>query len=339
MDTTSIAFCAMGVELHAFNVRDDELPFFDEMIKDEHLDLTLSANDLTMEMIPTLDPGSGVCIQGMRTYEYAMFHALAERGVHFLTTRTIGYNNLDLNAARSCGVHVANVNYPPNGVADYTVMMILLCPRNYKQALWRTNCNDYSLEGLMGRDMKDLTIGIIGTGKIGAQVARNLSGFGCRLIAYDRHPKEELKNIVTYVDLDTLYAKSDVITVHTALTKDTYHLISLRTLEKMKDGVVLINCARGALMDVEALIRGIETQKIGALGIDCIENEENIVHRNRKTDIFPNRQMAYLRQFKNVVHTQHMAFYTEDAIRSMVYEGIHGLLAMEEGKELKTQLC
>ena len=142
------------------------------------------------------------------------YHAL---GIRFLSTRTIGSNHIDLQAAHELGIQVCSANYPPNGVADFTVMMILMCLRHYKQSLWRGQVNDFSLTGLQGREMKDLTIGIIGTGRIGAQVVRNLSGFGCRILAYDLRRNPAVEPQVTYVDFDTLLAQSDVITLHMPL--------------------------------------------------------------------------------------------------------------------------
>ena len=165
-------------------------------------------------------------------------------------------------------------------------MMILLCLRNYKQALWRTQVNDYSLSGLIGRELKDLTVGIIGTGSIGATVIRELSGFGCRIICCSRHENEEVKRFAEYVSLETLYRESDIISLHVALVPETFHMIDSSTLKQMKKGVVLINCARGSLMDMKALIEGIESEQIGALGLDCMEDEEHIVHKDLKTDIF-----------------------------------------------------
>lgn len=218
-------------------------------------------------------------------------------------------------------------------------MMILLCLRNYKQALWRTQVNDFSLTGLIGRELKDLTVGIIGTGQIGSTVIKELSGFGCRILAYNRHEDLDVADLAEYVPLETLYRESDVISLHLPLTPETHHMISAETLSRMKKGVVLVNCSRGALTDIKALISGIESEQIGALGLDCIEYEEDIVHKDLRTDILSNRDMAYLRQFKNVIHTQHMAFYTDSAVKSMVYCGVLGLIEMADGKSCATQLC
>ena len=187
--------------------------------------------------------------------------------------------------------------------------------------------NDYSLQGLEGREMKDLTIGIMGTGRIGQAVLKNLSGFGARLLAYDIHQNETAKIYATYVDLEQFYQECDIISLHMPYLKSTHHLINDQTISKMKDGIIIINCARGQLCNTESLIRGIENKKIGALGLDVVEGEEGIYHQDMRTDIIKNKNMAYLRQFPNVVMTQHLAFYTDAAVSSMVQLSLNGLWA------------
>lgn len=326
------------MRIYAFEVREDERPYFDELAGRCPGDLELSSEPLDVDSLPPFEEGDAISILGLFPYGKDELTRLYEAGVRSISTRTIGYDHIDVDAARELGLHVCNAAYDPHGVADYTVMMILLCLRNYKQALWRTQVNDFSLTGLIGRELKDLTVGVVGTGTIGRTVAQNLSGFGCRLVAYDPYPRTDLPG-VKYMELKELYALADVITLHVPLMDSTYHMIDEHALDQMKPGVVLINCARGALADTDALIAGIEDGRIGALGIDCIESEEGVVHRNRLTDIIRNPKMAYLRQFKNVVHTQHMAFYTESAVRSMVECGVVGLLQMASGEECPTQLA
>ena len=327
------------MKIYAFEVRDDEKEYFRSLAEKTGNEIVLDPDGLTTDRIPELEPGCGLSILGMYRYGEKELDLLKKQGICGLSTRTIGYNHIDIEYARRIGLHVCNARYDPNGVADYTIMMILLCLRNYKQALWRTQVNDYSLSGLIGRELKDLTVGIIGTGSIGATVIRELSGFGCRIICCNRHENEEVKRFAEYVSLETLYRESDIISLHVALVPETFHMIDSSTLKQMKKGVVLINCARGSLMDMKALIEGIESEQIGALGLDCMEDEEHIVHKDLKTDIFSNRDMAYLRQFKNVIHTQHMAFYTDSAVRSMVECGVCGLIEMTEGRDCPTQLC
>lgn len=229
-------------------------------------------------------------------------------GVTGYSTRSVGYNHVDLEAAKKYGIRVSNASYSPHGVAEYTVMMILMSLRKYKPALYRINVNDYSLDGLVGGELCEMTVGIIGTGKIGETVIRNLAGFGCRIYAYDIYEKEEVKKYAVYRDLDTIYKECDIISLHTPLMDSTYHMIDRDAVKKMKKGVILVNCARGELMDIEAVTRGVEDEKIGAVALDVFENENGIYHHDRRTEIIKNRDMAYLRQFPNVIMTQHMAF-------------------------------
>ncbi len=326
------------MKIYAFEVRDDEVEYFDYFSKKLNVPVELSGEKLTLDKILTLEPGSGVSVLGMNQYGDECFSLMSQHSVNYMSTRTIGYNHIDLSSAMRYGIHVCNAYYAPDGVAEYTVMMMLLCIRQYKPALWRIQVNDYSLVGLMGRHLRDMTVGIIGTGSIGSAVAKILTGFGCRIIAWSRHENPKLKGIAEYVSLDRLYSESDLITIHLALNDETYHIINDESISKMKKGVILINCARGGLMDTESLISNIENEQIGALGIDCCENEEEIVHRDRRNDIFSDREIAYLRQFKNVVYTQHMAFFTAEAVRSMVECGVAGIIEMSKGVKYPTQL-
>ena len=179
---------------------------------------------------------------------------------------------------------------------------------------------------------------VVSAGRIGAQVARNLSGFGCRILAYDLRRNPAVEPQVTYVDFDTLLAQSDVITLHMPLLDSNRHIINRESIAKMRDGVVIVNCSRGELADIEALIEGIETGKIGALGMDTVEGDEGIIHADHRVDILPNRNWFYLHQFRNVIMTQHMAFYTDAAVSSMVDCGIGGICQMAAGESCPTEL-
>lgn len=310
----------------AYEVREDEKNDFERISKKLNVEIILEERTLTEETAVLARGCDGATILGSPV-NAGVLDKLSELNIKYLATRTIGYNHIDIDYAKNEGIRVSNSGYAPNGVADYTVMLILMCIRQYKQAMFRGNVNDYSLEGLQGKEMRNLTIGVIGTGKIGKTVIDNLHGFGCKILAYDKFINDDVKNKAEYVDLDTLYKKSDVITLHTPLFESTYHMINNEAINKMKNGVVLINCARGGLMHIPDLITGIETRKIGALGLDVVENEEGIYHLDRRTDIISNRDMAYLRQFPNVVMTQHMAFYTDAAVTSMVEGAVNSLVS------------
>jgi D-lactate dehydrogenase len=320
-------------------VREDEKNYFAMLPERFGITVQETAEDITEDVLDSLNGFDTISVLGTQKVDAPMLDRLMAAGIRNLTTRTIGYNHIDLDHAREIGMHVFNASYEPNSVADYTIMMMLMCLRHYKESLWRTNCNDFSLDGLEGRQMKDLTVGVMGTGRIGSMVIRELSGFGCRILAYDVRESDEVTKYAEYVDLDTLYHESDIITLHMPLLKSTYHIINKDSIAKMKNTVTLINCARGALMDIEDLIDGIEKQKIGALGLDVMEHEEGIVHLDLKLDIISNRQMAYLRQFPNVVHTQHMAFYTDAAVRDMVLTSAGAVVAASKGEKTRNQLC
>ncbi|MBW3087795.1 hypothetical protein KIH77_03470 [Bifidobacterium sp. 82T24] len=326
------------MRIAAFEVRDDEREAFVSEAERVGVDVDLHEEPLTMGNVRLADGCDGVSILGQSHCDAGLLDSLAERGVTVVATRTIGYNHIDLDAAKRLGIAVLNADYAPNGVAEYTVMFILLVLRNYKPALWRGQVYDFSLQGLQGRELRNLTVGVMGTGRIGATVIRCLTGFGCRILAYDPHPKAEVAEHAEYVDLDTLYANSDVITLHMPLLDSTYHIIDRESIARMKDGVVLVNCARGELMDLDALIDNIEAEKIGGLGLDTVETEGDLIHRDRRTDILTNRGIAYLRQFPNVVMTQHMAFYTDAAVHSMVSCSVDGIRAVLTDGDFRTRL-
>lgn len=318
------------MKILAFDVRDDEEGYFRELENKHGIAIARRGDSLTEDTVSAVEGYDAVTVLGMSMIDGTMLDSLKERGIKYLSTRTIGYNHIDAGHAAKIGLPVFNAGYDPHGVADYTIMLMLMTMRNYKQALYRASANDYSLKGLIGREMRDMTVGVIGTGRIGAQVVRNLQGFGCEIIAFDQHKNSALEGLAQYVDtLEELYKRSDIITLHTPLLESTHHMINRETIAMMKDGVILINCARGQLISLEALIDGIESRKIGAVGLDVVEEEEGIYHRDLRSDIIINRNMAYVRQFPNVTMTQHMAFYTERAVDSMVRCGVESFLEYE----------
>lgn len=262
-----------------------------------------------------------------------LIEGFAGIGVKYIATRTIGYDHIDREACERFGIHVSNSPYGPNGVADYTVMLILMSIRKAKRILQRGNLQDYSLMGNLGREMKDLTIGVVGTGNIGRTVVKNLSGFGCRILAYDLYEGEEVKQYASYVTLDRLLSEADVITFHTPLTDENFHMINKESIGRMKDGVILINTARGGLIDSEALIEGLETGKIGGAGLDVVENEFGLYYYDHKNDVLQNRSIGILRAMPNVTVTHHMAFYTDNCTRTVIEDSVRSCILFMEGKK------
>lgn len=311
------------MKLFAYEVRPDEAESFDRIEKELGIEIGRTEQTLREDTVHLAAGCQGVTTLGHSHMTRELFALLKENNIHVYSTRTVGCNHIDLNAAKELGIRVCNTGYGAECVADYTVMLLLISLRNYKPALWRMQVNDYSLSGLQGRQVGSLTIGIVGTGRIGQQVMQNLSGFGCKFLCYDPFPNPNVQ--AEYVSLDEIWEKCDVITFHTPLTEENFHMVNKETIAKMKKGVVLINTARGELMDVESLIEGIESRKIGKLAMDVFDAEEGIYHENLRDKIIKNRSMAYLRQFPNVIMTPHIAFYTAEAVESMVFGGVRGI--------------
>ncbi|HIY02338.1 MAG TPA: lactate dehydrogenase [Candidatus Blautia faecipullorum] len=328
------------MKLTAYEVRKDEEENLRKYAQRCGVDeLVITGEPLTGETLELAEGAAGVTTLGQSVINEDICRQLHQMGVTGYSTRSVGYNHVDLEAAKKYGIRVSNASYSPHGVAEYTVMMILMSLRKYKPALYRINVNDYSLDGLVGGELCEMTVGIIGTGKIGETVIRNLAGFGCRIYAYDIYEKEEVKKYAVYRDLDTIYKECDIISLHTPLMDSTYHMIDRDAVKKMKKGVILVNCARGELMDIEAVTRGVEDEKIGAVALDVFENENGIYHHDRRTEIIKNRDMAYLRQFPNVIMTQHMAFYTRQAVDSMVKCGVESLAAFARQQDYFCRLA
>lgn len=323
------------MKIAAYEVREDEREIMERRAQERGIELVVSPEVLDEANVQSAQGADGVTTLGKSSLNAEMLKRLHGMGVKAVATRTMGVDHIDLDAAKQEQMAVYRASYDPDGVAEFTIMLIQMALRHYKQALYRANANDYSLSGLMGKELRNLTVGVVGTGGIGSKVIQILQGFGCRVLAFNRRRvlPDHLEGMAKMCSLEELYRNSDVITLHVPSTKETWHMIDQAAIQTMKDGVVLINCARGSLMSIEDLITGIETQKIGALALDVIEDEDGIYHQDRRSDILINRNMAYIRQFPNVVMTQHMAFYTDAAVKSMAVSGVDNIAAFAEGKE------
>lgn len=287
---------------------------------------------------PTLDNASlaaghdALCIitNPMRADLLDAFHAV---GVKNLATRTIGYEHIDVAHACELGMRVANAPYPPEGVANYAIMLLLMAQRKVKLLARHSIAQDFGLHGKLGKDVSTSTVGVIGTGRIGSTVVRHLSGFGCKILAYDPYPNKEVEKYATYVDLDTLLAQADAITLHAPGLAENYHMLDSAAFAKMKDGVVLVNAARGMLVDTEALVAAVESGKVGAAALDTIENEADLYYRDLSRDVLPNRDRSVLMAFPNVVVSPHMAFYTAEDVRAMIFNSASALLAFSREED------
>ncbi len=258
------------------------------------------------------------------------FHAA---GVKYISTRSIGYEHIDVKHAHSIGMRVSHVVYSPNSVANFTIMLMLMACRNMPWIMKKADCQDYSLKGKVGKELSTSTVGIIGTGNIGKTVIKHLSGFGCRMLAYSLYEDEEVKKYAEYVSFDKLLEESDIISVHVPGNAENTHLLDAAAFDKMKDGVVIVNTARGLIIDTKALLDSLKSGKIGFAALDTFEGEAGLYYLNKETERLDNDNMALLKSFPNVILSPHMAFYTEQAVSDMVENSIKGLLGFESGED------
>ena len=259
--------------------------------------------------------------------------AFHDVGVRYISTRSIGYEHIDVDYAHSLGMRASHVVYSPNSVANYTIMLILMACRNMPWIMKKADCQDYSLKGKVGKELSKSTVGVIGTGNIGKTVVKHLSGFGCRILAYSLYEDEEVKKYAEYVSLDELIKQSDIITLHVPGNAENTHLIDAAAFEKMKDGVIIVNTARGIIIDTQALIAALKSGKVGYAALDTFEGEVGLYYLNKEMQRLDNDNMALLKSFPNVILSPHMAFYTEQAVSDMVENSIKGLLGLESGDD------
>jgi D-specific alpha-keto acid dehydrogenase len=253
--------------------------------------------------------------------------ALSQAGVTYISTRSVGYNHIDVNYAKSVGISVETVAYSPDSVADYTLMLMLMAVRHAKSVIRRAHVHDYRLNDVRGKELRDLTIGVIGTGRIGGAVIDRLRGFGCRTLAYDARPKTS----ADYVSLGALLEQSDIVTLHTPLTAETHHLLDRHRIERMKRGAVIVNTGRGGLLDTAALVSALERGRLGGAALDVLEGEEGIFYADCRDKPIENRLLLRLQRQPNVLISPHTAYYTDHALSDTVENSLVNCLKFAAG--------
>lgn len=268
----------------------------------------------------------------------SVVYALNEVGVRLILMRCAGFNNVDLEATKDCGMAVLRVpGYSPEAVAEHAMALAMAVNRKIHKSYIKVRENNFSLVGLTGMNFHGKTAGIVGTGKIGAAMARICRGFGMNVIAYDMYKNPDL-DFVTYVELSELLKTSDLISLHCPLTDDTYHLINKNTISQMKDKVILVNTSRGALIKTDDLIAGIRSRKFFGVGLDVYEEETHNVFENREDDILETSITARLLSFPNVIVTSHQGFLTEEALEAISRTTLDNAVNFESGNIDKANL-
>ena len=328
------------MKVFVYNYRGDEDIYFQKFEKIYDLEIVRTDCSPTIDTCHLAAGCDALSVITETPITAEMMKQYKEMGIRFISTRTIGYEHMDQAAAAREGIVLANVAYSPSSVADYAIMLMLMVLRKTKSIQSRSAAQDYTLAGHCGRELPNLSVGIIGAGKIGATVARHLSGFGCKIYAYDKLPNTALSEVtsgagtplVEYVDLDTLYARSDIITLHVPSTPENQNMINRESISKMKDGVTLINTARGDLIQTDDLIEALESGKLYGAALDVIDGDRLIYYRDKKMEIVGHRQMAILNAMPNVLLMPHTAFYTEQAVSDMVEHSLESCRLFADGK-------
>jgi D-specific alpha-keto acid dehydrogenase len=251
--------------------------------------------------------------------------ALSRAGVEYISTRSIGDNHIDVEYAASVGIRVGTVAYSPDSVADFTLMLMLMAVRHAKSIIRRADAHDYRLGEVRGKELRDLTVGVVGAGRIGTAVIARLQGFGCRVLAHDKRPDA----VANHVPLDELLRLSDVVSLHIPLDADTHHLLDRQRIARMKHGAFIINTGRGALVDTEALISALERGRLGGAALDVIEGEDGIFYADCRDGPVRNEALVRLQQLPNVLISPHTAFYTDHALADTVENSLVNCLNFE----------
>lgn len=321
------------MQVTVFSCRNyDELPEFQKYAEELGIRLVITSELPSMENVH-LTEGSQCMTITTTPVGRELLEAYYRNGIRYIVTRCIGYDHIDVAAAKEIGITVANTPYGPDGVADYTVMLMLMAMRHMKAIMLRSSIQDYTLKGLLGKELKDMTVGIIGTGRIGLSVMRNLSGFGCKVICHDLYPNKFAEAYGTYVPLEQLIRESDIISLHMPITEENFHMIDAEALAKMKQGVIVVNTGRGPLIDCKALADAIENGKVGAAALDVVENEFDLYYYDRKSDVLTNHELALFRSYPNVIVSHHMAFYTDNYLKTIVRDALLGCKAHMTGED------
>ncbi|MFD5094875.1 VanH-AOV family D-lactate dehydrogenase [Amycolatopsis thailandensis] len=323
---SSSAVLARGITIYGCG--QDEAALFREMAPRFGITPTIAEEPVSETNIELAVGNRCISIGHKTPITNSILLALSKIGVEYISTRSIGFNHIDVDYAASVGITVGNVAYSPDSVADFTLMLMLMAVRDAKSIIRRTDEHDYRLNEVRGKELRDLTVGVVGTGRIGVAVLERLRGFGCKVLAYDTI----LTAAADYVPLEELLQQSDIVSLHVPLTTDTYHLLDQQAIERMKHGAYIINTGRGPLIETEALIAALESGKLGGAALDVLEGEEGIFYADCRNKAIDGKPLLRLQNLPNVIVSPHTAYYTDHALSDTVENSIINCLQFESGK-------
>ena len=328
------------MKVAVFNTKSYDRQFLELANQNHHHDLHFFAPNLTSDTAILAAGFPAVCVFINDSVDEEVIRQLAAQGTQLIATRSAGFNHINLKAAQEAGITVVRVPaYSPYAVAEHAVGLILTLNRKIHRAYNRVRDDNFSLEGLLGFDLHGSTIGIVGTGKIGQCFAQIMKGFGCQLLAYDLYQNPDCLALgVEYVSFLELLSRSDVVSLHCPLTPETHHLINSDSLQHLKPGAMLINTSRGGLIDTEAVIAAIKNGRVGYLGIDVYEMEENLFFEDLSDTIIQDDVFQLLQSFSNVVITAHQAFFTRNALENIAETTLTNIAQFEQGLDCKNKI-
>lgn len=313
---------------------------FERILPDYSHEFTYLDSKLDENTVSLAEGFDAICSFVNDHLDAAVLNKLAQMKIKNIVLRCAGYNQVDIKKAAELEIRICRVPaYSPEAVAEHAVALLLTLSRKTHKAFNRVRDNNFSLEGLTGFNINGKTVGVIGTGAIGKAFCRIMNGFGCKILAYDLYPNKDLeKEGVVYVSLEELLKQSAIISLHCPLTPETHHLINSKTISLMPEGVVLINTSRGALIETKAVIRALKKKKVGYLGIDVYEQEENIFFKNLSGEILLDEDISRLMTFPNVLITGHQAYLTQEALSQISKITLDNLNELEKGGELTNEV-
>lgn len=319
-----------------FDTKPYDKPSFEKYGNEYGVTFKYFETKLTQDTVELAQGFDGVCVFVNDTVNSAVIDRLCELGVKVVALRCAGFNNVDMKHAYG-KIHVLRVPaYSPYAVAEHTMALLLTSVRRIHKAYIRSRDFNFSLNGLTGVDLHGKTVGVIGTGRIGRAFIDICRGFGMKVLAYDKFSSD---NTIDYVSLDEIFEKSDIISLHCPLTDETHHVIGKEALEKCKQGVVILNTSRGALVDAEALLNAIKSRKVGAACLDVYEEEADLFFEDNSGHILDDDVLARLISMPNVIVTSHQAFLTEEALENIAETTVKNIMDLLEKGECPNELC
>lgn len=310
-----------------YSVREDEILLFEEMSKKYNMELKLIEDKLDENSVHLASGYDSLIFLAEDIVNKYVLETINYFGISYIVSRSTGVDNVDSVTANRLNIRIANVPfYSPNSVSEYTILLVLSILRNFHLYINRVSIGDFRIKGLIGKEIRNQTFGIIGTGRIGELTIEHLKGLRAKnVLIYDLIEKEKLKQFGVYTSLDDLYSKSDVIIYHLPLTSDTKYILCNDSINKMKDGVIVVNVSRGAIINTADLLASLKSGKISAAAIDVYENELPYFRFDKRESYIEDNILRELLSLPNVIITPHCAFYTDESVSNMVSTSLENI--------------